>query len=154
MDAQDAERLGLAKPHGIVIVWLAENGPSLAAGIQEGDVIIKFNGTPIDDTANLTVAAPGTPVKLMLLRDGQEVERTVQSADWPREVENGMTVNTQNLQMRSCPEVSTRCSVIAVMPQGTHVGVLGDAPNGWVKTYVQNASGDPLVGFAKKSFLQ
>ncbi|MBR7798469.1 DegQ family serine endoprotease [Undibacterium fentianense] len=48
-----AESLGLGKAQGALVAKIEANGPADKAGIQEGDVIIKFNGTPIEKRNDL-----------------------------------------------------------------------------------------------------
>lgn len=54
--------------------------PSLEAGIQIGDSILKLNGTPIKDSehvASLVNSSEGKPLKLTLLRKNREYEVSV-----------------------------------------------------------------------------
>jgi serine protease Do len=67
-----ARALGLAKPAGALVAKVQKHGAAAAAGIQAGDVITAFNGTPIVNADELprAVAAvpPGTRVPVSIWR--------------------------------------------------------------------------------------
>jgi serine protease Do len=73
-----AESFGLKEPKGALVASVMEGDPAEKAGIKPGDIIIEFNGTPIEDMADLprTVAAtaPGRTVKVKVIRERQEKE--------------------------------------------------------------------------------
>ena len=57
-----AETLGLDKAHGALIASVSDNGPAQAAGIQAGDVVVSFDGKPVDDMKRLPRLVAETPV--------------------------------------------------------------------------------------------
>jgi serine protease Do len=57
-----AESLGLLKAHGALVASLSDKGPAQAAGIQPGDVILKFDGKDVDDMRQLPRLVAETPV--------------------------------------------------------------------------------------------
>ena len=69
-----AESLGLSKPMGAVVNAVEKGGPADKAGLEPGDVILKFDGKPINASADLPrlVAAtkPGTRSTLQVWRKG------------------------------------------------------------------------------------
>jgi len=69
-----ADSFGLAKPAGALVGNVEKGGPADKAGVQEGDVILKFNGRPIDRHAQLPPlvadSKPGTRAELELWRKG------------------------------------------------------------------------------------
>ncbi len=69
-----AESLGLSKPMGAVVNAVEKGGPVDKAGLEPGDVILKFDGKPINASADLPrlVAAtkPGTRSTLQVWRKG------------------------------------------------------------------------------------
>ncbi len=69
-----AESLGLNKPMGAVVNAVEKGGPADKAGLEPGDVILKFDGKPINASADLPrlVAAtkPGTRLTLRVWRKG------------------------------------------------------------------------------------
>jgi serine protease Do len=69
-----AEAMGLPEAKGALITDVPE-GPAKEAGLLAGDVIMQFNGKPVDDTRDLTrrvADAPvGAAVPVVILREGQ-----------------------------------------------------------------------------------
>ncbi|MEX2129573.1 MAG: Do family serine endopeptidase [Xanthobacteraceae bacterium] len=76
LDDQIAETLGLGKARGALVAGVTENGPAAKAGIQSGDVIVKFDGTDIREMRDLprVVAdtADGKAVDVVVVRKGKE----------------------------------------------------------------------------------
>ena len=55
--------------------------PAVEAGVEEGDRVVEFNGTPITDWTRFTPlvqASPAGPAELVVLRDGERVPLRVQ----------------------------------------------------------------------------
>jgi serine protease Do len=73
-----ASKLGIKEVRGVMVGAVNPNSPAAKAGIREGDVILAFNGTPVTDGNTLrnqvASTAPGTAVKLTVMRDGREQE--------------------------------------------------------------------------------
>jgi len=71
-----AESLKLGRPRGALVASVAANGPAEAAGIQDKDVILKFDGKTIDKVRQLPriVAETeiGAEVDVVVWRDGAE----------------------------------------------------------------------------------
>jgi len=69
-----ADSLALGKPMGAVVNAVEKGGPADKAGLEPGDVILKFDGKPINASADLPrlVAAtkPGTRSTLQVWRKG------------------------------------------------------------------------------------
>jgi serine protease Do len=70
-----AESFGLDKPSGALVARVMDGGPAAKAGLRDGDIITKIEGTPvdaahpIDDT--LVQYAPGRGVLVEIYREGQ-----------------------------------------------------------------------------------
>src|SRR5690606_3677772 len=75
LDRDMAQALELEPRSGIVVSDVAPGGPAARAGLERGDVIRSIDGTALRSSArfrNLIAAmAPGTDVKLQVLRDGR-----------------------------------------------------------------------------------
>jgi serine protease Do len=71
-----AEAIGLDKGRGAMIGAIDPASPAAQAKLQPGDVILSFDGKPIDRSRQLprlvADAAPDTVVKLSVWRDGKE----------------------------------------------------------------------------------
>ena len=76
-----AAGLGLQEPKGALVAKVSPDSPAAAAGIQPSDVIVKFDGQPIDNMRSLPRAvaatAIGKSVAVELLRKGQVMDFTV-----------------------------------------------------------------------------
>ncbi|HBO39462.1 MAG TPA: outer membrane-stress sensor serine endopeptidase DegS [Pasteurellaceae bacterium] len=72
---------------GIVITKVLPNGPAAKAGIQEGDVILKFDDTKATSPAQMiqviSNTAPNTVVHVMISRLGKIIELPVMVEEYP-----------------------------------------------------------------------
>ncbi|HAP39059.1 MAG TPA: serine protease [Nitrospira sp.] len=82
-----AKSFGVTGSNGAVVTDVKEEGPAEKAGIKQGDVILSFQGTPIEDAVTLqravTRSAVGSKVTVKVMRDGQEKELVVTIAELP-----------------------------------------------------------------------
>lgn len=73
IDRNLAESYNLPKPEGALITQVVPNSPASRAGLQAGDVILKYNGTPISRTSELlnylNRSLPKQKIQLEVLRD-------------------------------------------------------------------------------------
>jgi serine protease Do len=76
-----AESLNLKPARGALVAGLDDRGPAKPAGIEAGDVIVKFDGKDIKDVRDLTriVAdtAVGKEVDVLIVRKGKEETKKV-----------------------------------------------------------------------------
>lgn len=74
--SEQASSLGLSEVRGVIVRQVEKGSPADRAGLREGDVILAFNGTPVNDANSLrnqvASAQPGTEVTLTIFRDGHE----------------------------------------------------------------------------------
>ncbi|AOX99080.1 DegQ family serine endoprotease [Jeongeupia sp. USM3] len=68
-----AKTFGLPNTNGALVSGVDKDGPAAKAGLKPGDVVLKYNGQPINNTGDLprfvTDTKPGTTVKLGVWRD-------------------------------------------------------------------------------------
>ncbi|GBD27832.1 Periplasmic pH-dependent serine endoprotease DegQ [bacterium HR30] len=87
------ESFGLDRPRGALVVEVEPESPADRAGIRRGDVIVEFNGSPIEESRQLSARIAELPVgrsaSLVLLRDGKERYLTVTIAESPEEAQLG-----------------------------------------------------------------
>src|SRR5208283_2885548 len=78
MTPEIAESLGLPNPSGALVAEVLKGGPAKSAGIERGDVITAFDGTPIVDSRELPLLVGRTPIghvaTLKLIRQGKPQE--------------------------------------------------------------------------------
>ena len=74
LDEALAEALGLDDAKGALVSSVMEDGPAHAAGLRPGDVILSFNGQPVDTMKDLprivAEVDSGTEVEIGVWRDG------------------------------------------------------------------------------------
>lgn len=89
-------KYGLSEVRGVAVEKVVENSPAAKAGIQNGDVIIKFNGDEVTGTRKLTrlisEVAPDHQARITILRNGAEREFsiTMGKREMPEFEENGV----------------------------------------------------------------
>ncbi|MEX1127180.1 MAG: trypsin-like peptidase domain-containing protein [Vicinamibacterales bacterium] len=70
---RSAEALGVKDGLGALVSLAGPGGPAARAGIQRGDVIVEYNGRPVDDNVALVsmvmATKPGTTVPVTIVRD-------------------------------------------------------------------------------------
>jgi serine protease Do len=76
-----AESLNIKPPHGALVAGIDEKGPAKPAGIEAGDVIVKFDGNDIKEMRDLPRVVADTPVgkdvEVTIVHKGKEETRTV-----------------------------------------------------------------------------
>ncbi|MBN8553571.1 MAG: Do family serine endopeptidase [Caulobacterales bacterium] len=76
MTTNEANRLGMDSPRGVIVNSVYRSGPAASAGVRQGDVITQVAGQAVEDAAALNfrigVVRPGEQVALTVFRDGSE----------------------------------------------------------------------------------
>src|SRR5205085_3622816 len=76
-----AESLGMKQARGALVAGVDEKGPAKPAGIEPGDVIVKFDGQDIKEMRDLPRVVADTPVgkevPVLVIRKGREETRSV-----------------------------------------------------------------------------
>ncbi len=84
---QLAKKLGLGETHGVLVKQVVADGPADKAGIEPGDVIVQWNGQPVDSdtTLRLMIARTevGSEVDCVIVRDGERETKKVHVAELP-----------------------------------------------------------------------
>jgi serine protease Do len=80
-----AESLGLDQARGALVADVVADGPAAKAGVKVGDVIVEFDGHPVNESNELPMLVARTPlekqVKLKVLRDKAHVDLDVTIAE-------------------------------------------------------------------------
>jgi len=84
-----ADSLGLPSAKGALVADVVKEGPAEAAGIKQGDVIVEYDGKPVNDSAELPLLVArtgvGRTVKLKVIRDKAEQTFTIKIAELKEE---------------------------------------------------------------------
>src|SRR6266487_6269460 len=76
-----AESLGIKPPRGALVAGVDDKGPAKPAGIEPGDVVVKFDGKDVKDPKDLPRVVADTPVgkdvQVTVVRKGKEETKTV-----------------------------------------------------------------------------
>lgn len=85
-----AQSFGLKWPRGALVARVFPDSPASGVGLHAGDVILKFNGQPVPSAAALPplvgTLQPGADVPMLVLRDGNEEDFTVEIGALPEDV--------------------------------------------------------------------
>ena len=93
VDKEFADRYGFdVDVHGgLLIMKLVQGGPLAAAGIQTGDIITKFAGEKVSKVAELRAKIAehkvGDKVEVTILRNGNEMTKTVVLQEYPKDTQ-------------------------------------------------------------------
>ena len=136
VEEEDREVHGLSpSQNGAVVSAVADGGPAGDAGMRPGDVIVAYNGEPIDDTRDLqnrvVATRPGTTVPVDVVRDGEavtldvtieqldlDVEARGPEAESPEELSEGFGMTLRDVT----PQAAARLQ----LPDGTSGALVAD----------------------------
>jgi serine protease Do len=89
-----ADALGLPKAAGASVSSVEADGPADKAGVQPGDVIIKFDGKPVESSVDLrrmvAASAPGTKVTATVWRNGAAHDLPLTVGEMPQDTPRAM----------------------------------------------------------------
>jgi serine protease Do len=84
-----AESFGMKHPRGALVAKVLPDSPALASGIEVGDVIVKFNGEDVVNSASLPPIVGGSTVGVKLpvvvFRNGREKTLSVKLGELPED---------------------------------------------------------------------
>ena len=107
-----AESLSMAKPSGALVANVTPNSPAAKAGIEAGDVILTFDGIPVETMRVLPklVARTGIDqeVELEILRRGEHQTIKVTIAQLTEETEKKTQSDSAGPDTESEPELETQ----------------------------------------------
>ncbi len=87
VDKNLADSFGLKKVGGILISEVQKNSPASAAGLQQGDVILRLNGVELHNVSDLrnqiALIQPGSKVILDIMRSSREMKIQVTIGEQP-----------------------------------------------------------------------
>ena len=81
LEPEHVEYYGLESQQGALVSRVVPETPAAEAGIKEEDVIIEFNGKPVEDSRGLRLlvaqASPESEATVTVIRDGEKKQLTV-----------------------------------------------------------------------------
>jgi len=87
MTPEIAEGLGVKGDKGVLIAGVTPGSPAAKAGLKRGDIILSLGGKKITKLTDITIlaasSAPGTTMRLQVLRDGKEMNVDVKLGKFP-----------------------------------------------------------------------
>lgn len=103
---QQASTLKLSEASGAVITYVDQDGPACHAGLLENDVVVAFEGSKVDNPAQLQGLIHATPpqktVTLTVMRGGQRKDVKVTLGSW-NIMSNAHTVTASTLAVPPPP---------------------------------------------------
>jgi serine protease Do len=122
-----AESIGLGKPQGALVRAVEAGAPADKAGVEAGDIILKFDGKTVEKSSDLPrmvgATKPGTKSTLTVFRRGSNKDLTVTIA----EIESDKTV------AKAAEKPSKSKGSTAAQSFGLTVGELTDAQKNELK---------------------
>jgi serine protease Do len=108
-----ADSLGLAKPGGAVVNSVERGGPAEKAGVEPGDVILKYDAKPIVNSAELPrlvgITRPGTRVLIQVWRKGSVRDISVVIGEIPDERQ---AANNSSRQSKPTEQAANRLGLV------------------------------------------
>jgi serine protease Do len=102
------EAMDLGSEEGVLIAGVAEDSPAEEAGLEEEDLITKFDGTQVKTSSELTKLvrkhSPGDEITLKLVRDGKTKTLTVVLGKQPKDKRLGLKETTPLLNFSGVPD--------------------------------------------------
>jgi serine protease Do len=93
---ENFSKFGLREVRGVAVERVLENSPAAQAGLQNGDVIVRFEGEAVTSTRKLTrlisEVAPDHQARITILRGGNERELTATMGKRPMAEFQGATL--------------------------------------------------------------
>ncbi len=114
VDEEQASELGMSEPYGAYVSSVVDGSPADYAGINDGDVLVRWNGGRIESVAQLRRFAQETPegrtVNVRVFRDGSELDLSVKLGV-SRNSWSQMGSSAAPMAIHVVPDVMTRVHV-------------------------------------------
>lgn len=126
VDKDRVAALKLKEERGVEITMVDADAPAGKAGLREHDVIMEFNGTPVDSEEQLRrlirETPPGRTVVLGISRDGNPMKISVQLAEHSKVVSESYRVFTAP-RIPDLSDLPNRMDIPAITVYSTSLGM-------------------------------
>jgi serine protease Do len=143
-------KFGLRDVRGVAVEKVMDNSPAQAGGLQNGDVIVRFNGEEVTSTRKLTrlisEVSPDHQAKVTVFRGGNERDVTVTLAKRPApKFENGNFEWSTPMPMGEMPKMPSmpNLSQLPKMPETPGIQI---APDGDGNVFLWRGQGGRQIG--------
>jgi len=146
-----AKTYGMAEAKGAVISDVTNDSPADKAGLEPGDVVVEVDGRQVEDNNDLSryiaSRAPGTTVRLKVLREGAEKNVPLTLGTFPEETGEGQDAEEEagvqlGMTLRELtPELAARLE----MPRAAKGVVIMDVEAGTAAEDAGLQRGDVIV---------
>ncbi|MBI3912421.1 MAG: trypsin-like peptidase domain-containing protein [Armatimonadetes bacterium] len=152
MEPELKEHFGVSS--GALIESVSPDGPAARAGLQPGDVVVRFANKPVDtftDLENLVAQVPpGSTVPVIVMREGKQVSLRVTVVERPSEeaLRGRLTPNTERSKPSEPEKVTNSKFGLSLGTSENRVVVAGVAPGSGAQEEMIE-SGDVLVSVGR-----
>lgn len=107
IDSDLAKAFDLPKISGALVAEILKDSPAEKAGLKQGDIILNYNGTPVDNVGTLrnfiALQSPGTKIKLSIIRDKKplELEFTVAEMQKTGNTKGNLSSDTLGMEVQT-----------------------------------------------------
>ncbi len=125
---------GLEKPMGALIAQASSSGPGGKAGIQPGDIIVRFNGKDVERSSDLPpmvgLVRPGTTVPVDVVRQGDRltIDVTIEQLPEANQVAQAMSSQAKAILGMTVDDVPESLQSENNLQGGILVKEVGDDP--------------------------
>ena len=125
---------GLEKPMGALIAQASSSGPAGKAGIQPGDIIVRFNGKDVERSSDLPpmvgLVRPGTTVPVDVVRQGDRltIDVTIEQLPEANQVAQAMSSQPKAMLGMTVDEVPDALQAENNLQGGILVKEVGEDP--------------------------
>ncbi len=146
-----AKAFNLPDTHGALVGEVTPDSPAAKAGLQQGDAITELNGERVEDSRSLRLRvsqfAPGSSIRLKVVRDGNARDTTVTLGELPIEKETASNDNAES-------DGFAGLSVETLTPQLARQFELPAGTRGVIVTDVQSGSRAEEAGLRQGDVIQ
>lgn len=139
-----AESLNIKPARGALVAGIDEKGPAKPAGIEAGDVIIKFDGKDVKEMRDLprivADTAVGKDVEVIIVRKGKEEKKTVKLGRLEDEKPQPASIKSQPPEDKSVVQKSLGLQLAGITPELRTRYKIKDSVKGVVITGVDASS--------------